>query len=148
MGKYSAAVATPAPLTVAPYATIGAAAGLRTRIFEIGLFNNAATASAIGLYRATNTFVVTTSVVTQPEEEPTINPAGSTIVGTAWSTAPTIGSNVAFRRAQLPAAIGAGIIWQFPEGMVIGPAGVLGLVVWNFGGTTAGVQQMYVVADD
>lgn len=148
MGQYSAGVLTPAAATVAPYATIAAAAALRTRIYEIGAFCNAATASSIGLYRATNTFVVTTSTLTQVEDEPTVNPAGTTIIGTAWSTAPTIGSNVPHRRAVLPAAIGAGVIWQFPQGLTVGPAGTLGLVVWNFGGSTASALNLYVVCDD
>lgn len=144
MGKYSGSVATPAAAAGAAYMTIGAAASTRTRILEIGIFVNAATASSVGLFRPTNTPVATTTVVTVPDDP--ADAAGVTLLGTAWSTAPTVGT-VALRRAVMPAAIGAGIIWQF-ENLICGPLGTGALVLWNYSGATASVLQVYIVSDD
>lgn len=141
MPAYSAGVATPAPLTVAPYATIRAGTATRIRLLEVGVFCNAATLSSIGLYRAANTFVPTTSALGQAYD--TSDQAALGNIDTAWSTAPTV-ATVPLRRAVLPAAIGAGIVWQFDD-LVVGPAGTAGLVVWNFGGATASVLQLFAV---
>jgi hypothetical protein len=144
-GNYHGSVATPAAAAGAAYMTIWAPASTRSRLLEIGLFNNAATASSIGIYRPTNTPVATTTVVPVPADPS--DGVGVTLLGTAWSTAPTIGTNVAIRRAVLPAAIGAGIIWQFPN-MVFGVAGTGALVIWNFGAGAGSVLNVYCVTDD
>jgi hypothetical protein len=46
----------------------------------------------------------------------------------AWTTAPTAGT--ALRRMVLPATIGAGVIWTFPNGLVLPTSSFF--VVWQF----------------
>lgn len=144
MPLYTAAAATPAAITAAPIATLWAASGL-LRVKEIGITCNAATASAITIYRATNTPVASTTLAGLP-----YNPSDSTgtgLLGTAWSTPPTISSLARMRSVQLPAAIGAGIIWQFND-LIVGVAGVTSLVLWNHSGVTNSILQLYVVWEE
>lgn len=143
-GNYHGAVATPAAAAGAAYMTIWAPASTRSRLLEIGVFCNAATASSIALTRPTNTPVATTTVVPLPADPS--DGVGVTLLGTAWSTAPTVGT-VFLRRALLPAAIGAGIIWQFPN-LVFGVAGTGALVLWNYGAGAGSVLNVYCVTDD
>lgn len=142
---YSVSVLTPAAAAGAPYATIHAPAGTKLGVKEIGLFCTAATASSIGIYRCNNTPVVTTNTLSVPHDPN--DEAGEAGIGTAWSTAPTIGSNVALRRIVLPAAIGAGVIWQFDD-LQVGVLGTGALVVWNFGAGAGSILAMYAVIDD
>ena len=142
--RYGAAVTTPAAAAGAAFCTIAAPASARVRITEIGLFLNAATATSAQLIRANNTYVATTTVSPVPEDP--ADPAGTSLIGTAWSTAPTI-QTVPLRRLVAPAAISAGVIWQF-ENLVVGPIGAgTALVLWNFGGATASALSVYVVTD-
>lgn len=142
MALYSISAASTATVTVAPIATLAAGAGARLRLLELGVFCNAATASAVALYRPTNTPVVTTSTAGQPYDVADLAATG--LLGTAWSTAPTVTAANSLRRVQLPAAIGAGVIWQFDD-LVVGPLGAGSLVLWNFSGATNSVLQIYAV---
>lgn len=144
-GNYHGAVATPAAAAAAAYCTFWAPALTRTRILEMGITTTAATASSWGLYRPTNTPVASTTVVTQPADP--ADGVGVTLIGTAWSTAPTIGTNVPLRRWTTAASIGQGVIWTFPN-LVIGVAGTSALVLWNFGGAAGSILNVYVVTDD
>ena len=144
MGIYSVAAASTATTTGAPIATIRAGASSRIRLRELGVFCNAATASAVGLIRASNTATASTSVLGQAYD--TGDPASIANLDTAWSAAPTIGTAY-MRRVQLPAAIGAGVIWQFDD-LAVGPAGTASLVLWNFSGSTNSVLQIYAVWEE
>jgi hypothetical protein len=146
MALYSAAVTTPAAAAGATYATIRASSTDRLKIREIGCFLNAATASSIQLVRPSNTPVATTSALGQAQDP--ADPASTGNVDTAWSTAPTIGSNVPMRRAVLPHVAGNGIIWTFPPGQeIIIPASGW-LVVWNHGGAAGSAMSLYVIWDE
>jgi hypothetical protein len=57
-----------------------------------------------------------------------------------------VGSNP-LRRIVLPAAIGAGVIWQFDR-LIAGVLGTTSLVLWNFGGAAASALSLYIVCDD
>lgn len=144
MARFRAAVTTPAAASGATYATIHAVASRRLAIAEIGFSNNAATASSIQLIRPANTPVASTSVLGQADDPAEAAATGN--IDTAWSTAPTIGSNVPLQRIVLPATAGAGGIWTFPTGLVIPLSGWL--VVWNFGGAAGSAQSLYVVWDE
>ena len=145
MALYSVSAPSTATVTVAPIATLWAGAGKRLRLKELGVFCNAATASAVALYRATNTPAASTTAVGQGYD--TTDLAATGLLGTVWSTAPTVSALLGLRRVQLPAAIGAGVIWQFDD-LVVGPAGTSSLVLWNHGGTTNSVLQIYAVWDE
>jgi hypothetical protein len=144
-GNYHGAVVTPAAAAGAAYMTIWAPASTRSRLLEIGITTTAATASSVGLYRPTNTPVASTTVVPVPADP--ADGVGVTLLGTAWSTAPTIGTNVPIRRWTTAAAIGAGVIWTFPN-MTFGVAGISALVLWNFGGAAGSALNVYCVTDD
>jgi hypothetical protein len=143
MARFRAAVTTPAAASGATYATIHAVASRRLVISEIGFSNNAATASSIQLIRPSNTPVATTSLLGQADDPAEAAATGN--IDTAWSTAPTIGTNP-LQRIVLPATVGAGGIWTFPNGLVIPVSGWL--VVWNHGGAAGSAQSLYAVWDE
>lgn len=88
----------------------------RLRLRELGIFLAAATASTYGLGRPNAIGVTPTSpVVGQAEDSADAAAVGATAV--AWGTRPTTpASSIYLRRISMPAAIGAGIIWTWPDG--------------------------------
>jgi hypothetical protein len=146
MAKYQVSVTTPAAAASAAFATIRAGASSRVRLLELGVFTNAATATSVALTRATNTFVPTTSIIGQPYD--TGDPTSIANVDTAWSTAPTVTIANSLRRIALPATIGAGVIWTFDPMFAVGPAGVGGLVLWNFGSGAGSALNVYAVWEE
>ena len=144
MPWYEVGVLTTAAATATPHMSLHAAAtGSRPRIYEIGFFNNAATASSVGLGRPANSPTATTSVLGQAEDP--ADSAALTNMDTAWSTAPTAPTNY-FKRIVLPATIGAGIIWTFPKGIVLANSAYLTL--FNFGAGTASALNVYMVWEE
>jgi hypothetical protein len=140
-GGYSLGFSSVAAAAGAAYCTLHTGANLRSRIQEIGLFVNAATASSVGLIRPSNTPVATTSVLGLAEEP--ADPASTINIDTAWSTAPTIGTSF-LRKIGIPATIGNGIIWSWPVGgELIVPVSAW-LVLWNFGAGAGSVLNGYV----
>lgn len=112
--RYEAAVrVAAAPAIAAVYLELRNPAGRRIQIEEIGIFLNAATATGVGLIRATVQGTGGTATLGQAED-PSQSAAGASLVGSAYTAAPTIGTTY-LRRAMLPAAIGAGIIWTWPS---------------------------------
>jgi len=133
--------------------TTGAAAGLlaqlRTgtardlRIYEIGVFAATAVASQVALTRPTAVGSGFTSTSTGAAEDP-ISAAGVAVVDTAASTAPTITTSY-LRLAQIPATIGAGIVWTFPNGLVVPTSG--GMVLQQLS-TAAVTYAVYLSYDE
>lgn len=107
--------------------TTGAAAGLiaqlRTgsardaRIWEIGVSATTAVSGAVGLIRPSAVGATFTSTGTGQAEDP-VSGAGVAVIDTAATTAPTIGSTF-MRQVTLPATIGAGWVWPFPDGLIV-----------------------------
>jgi hypothetical protein len=120
----------------------GASPG-RLRIMEIGFFLAAATASIIGLGRPADIGdTPTTPVDFLPEDPANILAANVALSALAWGTGPTV--PVSFlRRIALPATIGTGVIWTFPEGLVIPANG--SIVLWNIAENS--VLDAYAVLD-
>jgi len=101
----------------------------RARLVEIGFFLAAATATTIGLGRpqaAGNT--PTTPVDFVPEDPNDVLASGVIQSAVAWGTGPTIPAYF-MRRISFPAVIGSGVIWTFPEGIVIPVSS--SIVLWN-----------------
>ncbi len=140
-GSYSIGFSTVAAATGAPYCTLHTGATLRARIQEIGLFVNAATVSSVGLIRPSNSPVASTSLLGQAEDPSDL--ASTVNVDTAWSTAPTIGS-LFLRRITIPATVGQGVIWTWPQGgeLIVNASSYL--VFWNFGALTGSILNGYV----
>ncbi|MCJ7830933.1 MAG: hypothetical protein MUP86_00195, partial [Dehalococcoidia bacterium] len=95
---------------------IRAAAANRPRLLEMGIWLNAATQSPIGIGRPQAIGVTPTSPVTVLAEDPG-DSTGLTQTALAWATAPTVPLNF-FRRLNIAAAIGAGVLLTFPRGIV------------------------------
>lgn len=115
----------------------------RAKVLEVGVFLAAATASIYGLGRPQAVGITPTSPVDFLRED--LSDALATGVvqsALAWGTGPTV-PTAFLRRVALPATIGTGIIWTFPEGLVIPVSS--SLVLWNLG--TNGVVDAYAVID-
>jgi hypothetical protein len=110
---------------------------------ELGVNLGAATASTYGWGRSANTPTQTSPVLVQAEDPG--DSAGLTGCAVAWSVAPTVPAQY-FRRAYLPATIGAGIIFTFPRGLIL-PAGGASLVQWNIAASSA-LTHVHVVVDE
>jgi hypothetical protein len=126
------------------YELIGSTSGPRTALLELHLFLGAATQSLYGLGRPAAIGVTPTSPVTLLAEDPGDgSPQAKTAV--AWGTGPTVPANF-LRCVNLPAAIGAGIIWTFgPKGLVIPASG--SLVLWNLQANSAALDIVAVVEE-
>lgn len=120
------------------------------RLLELHLMANAATATAVQLFRTTAIGTRTTPTtptgaqcsLDQVAQNPTLSFA------TAWSVNPTNAGN-ALRRFQIAASIGAGIIWTW-----YGPAGGLripasgSVAVFNPGAATGSVINVTAVWEE
>jgi hypothetical protein len=101
----------------APLVAVRAPATEVGRLLEFGLFLTQATATRLGLARATTVSV--TPGTTKPGRAvragtPSAPLADSgTLLVSSWGTAPVISTNY-FRKVSLPATIGAGVIWTWP----------------------------------
>jgi hypothetical protein len=101
------------------------------RIWEIHAFAETAVAGTLALVRSLTVGSGFTSTTPQTEDGNNVTAAGALcLVDTAATVAPTeAAAPVNMRRIALPATIGSGIIWQFPDGLVIPVSS--GLLVWQ-----------------
>jgi hypothetical protein len=95
------------------------------RVFEVGIFASTAVSGTVGLIRPSAVGATFTSTGPGAAHDPVVG-AGVAVLDTAATTPPTIGS-VYMRQIVLPATIGAGIIWTFPDGIVVPTSGSLAL---------------------
>lgn len=142
MAIFSLANRTSNVTTGNPSLEIRAGASNRPRLLEMGIWLNAATQSPIGIGRPQAIGVTPTSPVTVLAEDPAES-TGLTQTSLAWATPPTIPLNF-FRRVNLAAAIGAGVILTFPRGIVI--AAAFSLINWNLAAVS--VYDAHVVVDE
>lgn len=142
MAIYSCAVRSISAASASPLWELRTTSTDRVAILEIGVFLAAATASTIGLGRPAAIGVTPITTVTGVAEEPA-NPAGTGVVATAWTTAPTIPATF-FRRISVPATVGTGVIWTFPRGLFVPISS--SIILWNL--ALNGVTDVYVVWDE
>lgn len=143
MAIYSLALNGTVTTTGAASWDVKAAATNRPRVMELGYVNGAATASTYGYGRSANTATQTSPVLVQAEDP--ADAAALTGCAVAWSVAPTLPTQF-FRRASIPATIGAGIIYTFPRGLALANSSS-SLVQWNLA-TNSAVYNTYVVVDE
>lgn len=143
MAIYSLALASTVTTTGAASWDVKAAATNEPDVMEIGAINGAATACTYGYGRTANTPTQTSPVLLQAEDEG--RPAALTGCAVAWSVAPTLPAQF-FRRAFLPATIGAGIIFTFPRGITLA-ASSSSLCQWNLAASSALIA-VHCVADE
>jgi hypothetical protein len=145
--RYSIGFQSAAAAAGAAYAAFRAPT--RTSVLrEMGLSCNAATVSNISLFRNTNaSYAATTSSSVGQQDNP-IGAAGTSLVDSAWSAAPTITAASRLRRFMLPATIGAGVIWTFEALFVRNATATDILVIWNEGGAAGSVLNGYCIWDE
>jgi hypothetical protein len=116
------------------------------KVTELGLSCNAATASNITLARNTaGTYAAATSSSVGQADNP-LAAVGTGLVDLTFTVAPTVTVGSRLMRYTLPATIGSGLIWTFPEGLFIQSATVTSyLVIWNEGAAAGSVLNGYVV---
>lgn len=109
--------------------------GKDMRIWEIAVYESGGTAAAsdVGLGRPAAISVTPTTLT--PQAEDTSSAAAACTGQVAAGTKPTIPANF-IRRFGVPAQLGAGVIWSFPNGLVV-PSGPAEMVVWNIGAATS-----------
>lgn len=144
MAKFSIGFSSAAAAAGAAYAAFRAPTR-QSKIIEIGLSCNAATASLISLFRNTAAGYAASTTSSAGQQENPADAAGTSVVDTAWTTAPTVTAASRLRRFQLAAAIGAGCIWYFQDGLWVRNATALdNLVIWNEGASAGSVLNGYV----
>lgn len=137
--------------SIATTKTSGAAAAwllqLRTsstrdlRLREVGVYTTTAVAGTVGLIRSATVGATFTSTAAGAAWD-NVSGAGSALVDTAATTAPTIsGTPAYFRQAVFPATIGSGVIWTFPEGLVV-PVSA-GILIWQLTAAAVGYNAYF-----
>ena len=91
------------------------AGGRRAYVEEIGVFLGAATATNVALVRTNAQGAGGANSMVGLPEEPANAVTTTSVQSNAFTTAPTFTATNAGRRAHLPAAIGAGLIWTWPQ---------------------------------
>jgi hypothetical protein len=146
MARFEVGYASTATVTVAPICDIRTGSTREVFLREMGFFCNAATASAVGLYRQATVGTASTTIV--PVAVNGADAASLTLIGTAWSSAPTISTNVPLRKLGTAASVGAGAIWTWWGGDGLRIPVSSSLVLWNFSGATNSVLNGYFVFDE
>jgi hypothetical protein len=115
----------------------------KTRVYELGLTQNAATAGVYGIGRPAAIGVTPTSPQTFLDESDGNGPTGLATAAVAWATGPTVPANF-FRRYSCAATIGVGFITAFPKGMTVAVSN--SIVIWVI--ATAPVCDCYAAAEE
>ncbi len=111
----AAAVTSGAPLLNTPFFEIRNAATRPIYITEIGVSLGAATATNVALARATTQGTGGAGVLLGQAGDPRAAAATASVAANAFTLAPAFTAASMLRRFHLPAAIGAGLIWAWPE---------------------------------
>lgn len=133
----------------APLVALRAPAAETMRLLELGVTLTAATATRLGLARATTVSV--TPGTTKPGRN-TIKgaPDSASLLVASWGTAPVISTNY-LRRLSLPAAIGAGYVWTWPADRpcIVGDgANISELVIANLVAVAPSVFEFWAIWED
>ncbi len=145
MGAYSVSFTGIGAVSGAPLATLHTGSN-PIKLMKFGLFNTTSLATSFGLFRPNNTPVATTSILGQALASTA--PASTTSVDTTWSTAPTIGANVALTGIILPGTIAAGFVDVWRPDRPLEVAANSWLVVWNFSASTVAVPRIMFEWDE
>lgn len=142
MSIYSLALNTTVTTTGAAAMDLKAGAAIVPGIKEIGINLLTATASTYGLGRSGNVPTQTTPVLLQAEDPTSVACASGCAV--AWSVAPTVPAQF-FRRASLPATVGAGVIWTFPRSLKVAVS--TSMLIWNLATNSASTNVWWVAEE-
>lgn len=135
-GVYEASCTTATTAAAQPVATISTAAGQQVRIREIGIFNQSGVAAGIslGVPAAVGTGTQAGNLV-QPTDPSDVAGVTKLVFGTAsalagWGSSAPTAPTIAFRLFQLPATIGAGIVWVWNDNELVIPVSKQ-VVIWQ-----------------
>jgi hypothetical protein len=150
MARYELGIRTTVTTIAAAAAELRAASGNPVKVSEIGITLGAATASTYGIGRPAAVGVTPTSPVTVLPCNPNETP-GTATTAVAWGTGPTVPAQF-FRRVSLPATIGAGITFVWPEHRFLvmpanAAAAVASIVLWNITANSA-ITELYFCLED
>lgn len=118
----------------------GSTSGERTRVYEVGIFNAAATAGGLLLGRANAIGITPTSPITLLGLDTGDTEVAQTAI--AWGTAPTLPTNP-LRVFEYAAAIGAGMVWTWQDGLIIPLSG--SIIIWNRAASSSALFSIYFV---
>lgn len=110
--RYELSARTTLTAASVPFLTMKAGAASRMKILEVGIFMVTAVASDIAIARSATATTTPTMVLGQQSDPSDPNAIGGLAV--AWGTIGTA-NTISMRRIQLPATIGSGIIWTWPD---------------------------------
>jgi hypothetical protein len=132
--KYEAGAQCITTAAATDIATILTAAGSRAIIREVGISAVTAVAGEVGIgYPAANGATSAGAVLGQALDKADTASVTSLVrnnAGAGWTTHPTA-PTVPMRRFQLPAVIGAGVVWVWEPGELIVPISS-NFVIWQF----------------
>jgi len=146
--RYEVASLTTLTAASVPFATLVAGASSRMKITEIGIFMATAVASDIALARSATATTTPTKILGQVYD--TADPAAIGSLAIAWATIGTANA-ISLRRIALPATVGAGVIWTWPEShrlILASPAATSELMFVNRGAGVCATFNIYVVWDE
>lgn len=118
MARYTVAFAKTTGAAAGPIMDLRPAAAKDARLWEVGVFAETAVAGTVGLVRSTSAGTTPGGAVVPQAEDYSNTRACTVNCYTTYATEPTQ-AGVYLRRAVLAASIGSGIIWTFPDGIVI-----------------------------
>jgi len=146
MPNYGTGVtSTPAAASGAAWATFSTGASNRARIYKLVVTNTQTTYSQVGVIRSSNTPVATTSVTPQPYDA--ADHASTAVLSTAWSTAPTVGTNY-LETFAIGASQGSGFLDSWQSDKEITLATSTWLVIWNTGSGAGAILNVSVAYDE
>lgn len=149
MARYSIAFTKASITATGAIVDLGTAATDRAKILELGWTVAAMTGTtptmSVGLSRTTAIGTRTTPTTLLAEDSG--DPAGTSTAATAWSVAPTIAASP-LRRLSVN-AIGAGMVWSWPTGLVVPVSSSVVLHAVTIAGASANFTvDGYIVVDE
>ena len=116
-------------------------ATVRPKVLEISIIQAAAAAQSLGLGRPQALGAIPINVLFQADDPG--DPASVMNGALSWTTSPTV-PLIMHRRWNSPASIGAGVVFTFPRGLVIGISS--SFVLWNI--TAAQASDVNCICDE
>lgn len=142
MARYSAAVSKASGASAAWLMGLRCPATNDARVWEIHVLAETAVAGTVDLRRITSAGVGAATSTT-PVAEDSSSAAAVAVVDTAFVTTVPAASGVSLRRFALPATIGQGIIWTFPQGLIVPVSGAIGIYQLSALAVTYGVTFVF-----
>lgn len=118
MSRFAAAFSKTTTAAAGPICDIRTATAKDVRVWEIWVTAETAVAGTIGLVRSTSAGTTPGGDTVAVAEDFSNTRTVATHVYTTYATEPTQAA-VYLRRAALAASVGSGVVWTFPEGIVI-----------------------------